>query len=77
MPIPTATAPTSGPNPVAQLAIVLFDNGSIAVNGPIDNKLLALGLLEIAKDTVIKHCDKADKRIVEPPPGMAGMLGGK
>lgn len=67
-------------NVVAQLVIIMHDDGSVAVNGPIENKLLAYGLLEIAKDTVTKHVDKlvaGGGQIIAPPPGFsAGILKG-
>ena len=62
-------------NIVAQLAITLTAEGQVLVNGPIDNKLLALGLLECAKDAVLKHCDAAEKRaIVLAPAGVSNAL---
>lgn len=74
MPIETL----DGPKVVSQLVIALYDNGSFGVHGPIDNKLLAYGMLEVAKDTVTKHADKlaaAGVNIIQAPPGaMAGLL---
>jgi len=56
---------------VPPLVIRLNDDGNVAVEGPIDNKLIALGLLEVAKDAIIKHHDKqtSERRII-PATGM-------
>lgn len=51
---------------VATVTITLDDAGNVAVNGPIDNRLLCYGLLEVAKDTVTKHCEQMNNRIVQP-----------
>lgn len=40
---------------IAKLEITLDDKGSINVQGPIDNKLLAYGLLEAAHDAIQDH----------------------
>ena len=50
---------------VAQLAITMEDNGLVNITGSIDNKVLAYGLLETAKDMIQKHhVDK--ERLVQP-----------
>jgi len=36
----------------AKLVILLLDNGKVEVNGPLHDKILCYGLLEIAKDVV-------------------------
>lgn len=49
-----------------KLEIVLNDNGSITVNGPIQNKLVCWGLLHAAAD-VIKDFNPQDKPLIEVP----------
>lgn len=51
---------------VATLTITMDEVGNINVNGPIDNRLLCYGLLEVAKDTVTTHCAAANNRIIQP-----------
>ena len=34
------------------LTITLQNNGGISVNGPIENKILCFGMLELAKQTI-------------------------
>ena len=47
-----------------EFKITLNDEGGLAVSGPIDNKILAIGALELAKDAVLKfHTEQADKRV--------------
>ena len=45
--------------PIAQLIISLHSNGSITVSGPIENKILCYGLLEVAKDVIRDHVPAA------------------
>lgn len=54
---------------VAQLAIMLDDAGNVTVNGPIDNRLLIFGMLEMAKDAINNHHIAQQKRIVQVAPG--------
>ncbi len=44
--------------------VISFDQatGQVSVSGPIDNKLLSYGLLEVARDTIAAH--KATNGIV-------------
>lgn len=37
------------------LTIKMTPDGQISVEGPLENKILCLGLLEIAKSTVMNH----------------------
>ena len=37
-----------------ELRIVVSDDGQLQITGPIENKVVCLGILEIAKD-VVKH----------------------
>jgi hypothetical protein len=65
----------------AQLAIliVLQADGQVAVAGTIDNKVPALGLLEVAKQAICTHVDQlaAGKKIVAPSPGLSHLLADK
>jgi len=55
---------------IAKIEIVMTDNGQIAVNGSIENKLLAYGLLEAAREAVSEFHKNQDKKIVAPPLGL-------
>jgi hypothetical protein len=48
-----------------ELKIMQDDAGQISVSGPIENKILCYGLLEIARDAIVAHHEKA-KRLVQP-----------
>lgn len=50
----------------AQLVITLDDQGKLGLQGPINNKLLCYGLLELAKDAIVSHHAEQDKRVVQP-----------
>lgn len=41
------------------LTITLKPSGEVGLNGPIDNKILCLGLMDLARDIVIKYEHKA------------------
>lgn len=45
-------------------------NGGISVNGPIDNKVLALGLLELAKVAIINHQPQAEPLVKPAEPAI-------
>lgn len=40
------------PEVTARLEIILSDNGQVAVNGPIENRMLCYGLLGLAYDSI-------------------------
>ena len=48
-----------------QTITITLKDGQIGVNGPIENKLFCLGLLELAKDLIIKY-DPAAIQLVRP-----------
>lgn len=48
---------------MTELKIILDDNGNVKLEGPVDNKLLCYGLLEIAKDTISIYHQNAAQRI--------------
>lgn len=54
---------------VAQLAITMDETGRISVNGPIDNEILAYGLLEKARQAIYEHNQQKKRSIVTLPPG--------
>jgi len=46
-----------------KITITINERGNVSVNGPLDNKLLCYGLLEIARDAVKDYKPK----VVEAP----------
>lgn len=66
-------------NIVAKLEITMTDKGQIAVNGAIDNKLFAYGLLDCARDAINDyHKEQANKlvKLATPAPGMPNLKSG-
>ena len=53
-----------------KVEIVLQDDGQVQVSGPLDDKILCLGLLEIARMSVHKF----EKKLVSPVDGNAVKL---
>lgn len=66
---------TQGPNghspEAVTLTVTMTPDGNVNVNGPIANKVLCYGLLELAKDAIRRY---NPERIVRPslvvPPGL-------
>ncbi len=62
--------------PSIQIIISMFPNGQINVNGPIHDKILCYGLLEIARD-IVK--DYKPQQVIVPqivlPPNLRGGQG--
>jgi hypothetical protein len=53
------------PEAQVQLVIMMTADGRVGVQGPIDNKMLCYGLLEVAKEAIHDHhVEKA--RLVQP-----------
>lgn len=52
--------------PDTHLTIILHPNGNVDVNGPLQDKILCYGLLEIAKDLIRNYKPGA---ILKPSPG--------
>lgn len=48
-----------------QLVITLTDEGQLNVSGPIDNKMLCYGILEVAKEVVAERARQSQK-LVQP-----------
>lgn len=64
--------------PVAQILITLDDAGQVKVEGAIDNKMAAFGLLEVAKESVSDYHKQAQHKV--QPAGMGDLAlirGGK
>lgn len=49
----------------AELKIILNEAGQVSVTGPIDQKPLCYGLLEVARDVIAAH-KPMEQRIVQP-----------
>lgn len=50
----------------AQMIITLDANGGIGVSGPLHNKLLAYGMLQVAMETVSNFKEEDASRLVRP-----------
>lgn len=57
------------PNPVTQILVVMNDDKTVGVQGPVDETMLCLGILEMAKIAIVEHRDKSKKLIHELPAG--------
>ena len=51
---------------VLKIEILMDDAGKVSVTGPIDNRMLAYGLLELAKEVVYENFKSKQQRIVAP-----------
>lgn len=62
-----------GKEVAAKIEIIMFSNGGVSVKGPMENKIICLGLLRAAEDIVLKYKIE-QKSIVVPemavPPGI-------
>jgi hypothetical protein len=62
-------------NKLAEFVITVMDDQSVKVVGPIDSKMLTMGMFEMAKEAVLKYHDKKGaSAIIEPPAGMSALL---
>lgn len=52
---------TNGEHPPiqAQLTITLYQGGSVNISGPIDNRLLCYGMLELGKELIVQRSYQA------------------
>lgn len=68
-----------GPKIMAQLTVTMFEDGNVNISGPIANKSLCYGLLEVGKDLVRGYVDQANSPRVAMPqqPGFFRRLLGK
>jgi hypothetical protein len=58
-----------------ELVIKLTPTGQVTVTGPIEQRLLCYGLLEVARDVIGAH-NPTEQRIVPPPAGGLSMIKG-
>lgn len=63
------------PNPVAQLLIVLLDDGAVRVDGCVHDRMLSYGMLALAKEAICQLHLNAQQR-VQPASSadLAGLL---
>lgn len=63
--------------PQSQIVITITDEGKFNCTGPLDNKLLCYGMLELAKEAVLRH---DPNRVIHQPTDddrkVLGKLGG-
>ncbi len=52
--------------PAMQMVITVTEQGQVNVTGPLDNPLVAYGLLEVAKDTLRNHFAAAQQAAIKP-----------
>lgn len=55
-----------------KLEITLYPDGRINVNGPLEDKIFCLGLMDLAKDAIYKF---EPSKIVKVPPNLLAHLG--
>lgn len=62
------------PKPAATLTIRLYPGGQLRVDGPMQDKILALGMLELAKSVVLafRAADRIQVPRLIPPRGLRG-----
>ncbi len=52
-----------------QIVIQFDPAGGLKVAGPLENPVVMMGLLELAKTTVLKHMESAQNRVQLAAPG--------
>lgn len=50
-----------------QIRLTLGPDGNLSIEGPTQDRLLFLGVLELARDAVNHHHHESQKRVVVPP----------
>jgi len=58
-----------------ELIIRLNAAGKVEVTGPVEQRLVCYGLLEVARDVIAAY-QPAESRIVPPPAAVIPMIGG-
>jgi hypothetical protein len=58
-----------GRMPQLQLVITLDEAGQVSVQGPIEQKIVCYGLLEVARDAIAEHHARLAQRLVQPASG--------
>ena len=56
----------SGENIQARFTITIWDDGSLSIEGPIDDKVFTIAVLENAKDAVRNHRSASSVDIIVP-----------
>jgi hypothetical protein len=51
---------------VASITITLNSAGQMSINGPLENRMLCYGLLDMAKDLVYETYKASTERLVQP-----------
>jgi hypothetical protein len=65
--MPELTIPYDGPPPQTVIVVGLMDNGQLLVNAPMQNPMLALGMLEAAKSVILKQAERpAESSRIQP-----------
>jgi hypothetical protein len=59
---------------IAQVTVTMTADGKVNVNGPMENKILCYGLLEMAKEVIVAFNAAQEKRVQLAPPGSAQFL---
>ena len=59
--------PDQQPQIIATMTITVDSLGNVQCNGPIQNRMLCYGMLEIARDIVWDYAQQAANRKVQPP----------
>lgn len=54
-------------NPSVRIVLTLTPDGNLGIEGPTENRLVFLGMLELARDAVNHHHHEATRRVVVPP----------
>jgi len=47
----------------SQITITLFEDGQIQVNGPLNDRILFYGMLEVARDSVLMRAGREGERV--------------
>lgn len=53
-----------------QIIITFDESGALNVNGPIDNRMLCYGMLDMARDIIAERARKAAENLVQPATGV-------
>jgi len=71
-------AAQEGPKVAMQIVVTMLEDGNVNVSGHINNKAMAYGLLDVAKDVIRTYIDQQNvPRVAAPQPGLFRRLLGK
>lgn len=62
---------------MATIQITVDEKAQVSVTGPMDNRLLFYGLLEVAKDICTEHHRKSERRVIPATAEALSILDGK